>query len=77
MDEGSPVDIFYLDFQKKQFIKYHIKQRLIINLKSHGIGTSIINGMEQCLIDRRQRIVVDGEVSNWKPVLSGCLKDLY
>ena len=23
------------------------------------------------MADRRQRVVVDGEVSNWKPVLSG------
>ena len=27
--------------------------------------------IEQWLTDRRQRVVVDGEVSNWKPVLSG------
>ena len=26
---------------------------------------------EQWLTDRRQRVVVDGEVSNWKSVLSG------
>ena len=37
VDEGSPVDIIYLDFQK----------------------------------DRRQHVVVDGDVSNWKSVLSG------
>ena len=53
---------------------YHIKvphQRLILKLKSHGIGISIIHWIEQWLTDRRQRVVVDGEVSNWKPVLSG------
>ena len=27
--------------------------------------------MEQWLTDRRQRVVLDGEVSNWKSVLSG------
>ena len=27
--------------------------------------------IEQWLTDRRQRVVVDGEVSNWKSVLSG------
>ena len=35
------------------------------------MGNSIINWIEQCLIDRRQRVVVDGEVSRWKSVLSG------
>ena len=35
------------------------------------MGNSIINWIEQWLTDRRQRVVVDGEVSSWKPVLSG------
>ena len=47
------------------------RQRLILKLKSHGIGKSIINWIEQWLKDRRQSVVVDGEVSSWKPVLSG------
>ena len=34
----------------------------------------MINWIEKWLIDKRQRVVVDGEVSNWKPVLSGVLK---
>ena len=46
-------------------------QRLILKLKSHGMGNSIINWIEQWLKDRRQRVVVDGEVFSWKPVLSG------
>ena len=35
------------------------------------MGNSIINWIEQWLQDRRQRVVADGEVSSWKPVLSG------
>ena len=46
-------------------------QRLILKLKSHGMGNSIINWIEQWLTDRRQRVVVDGEFSSWKSVLSG------
>ena len=69
MDEGSPVDIIYLYFQKAIVKVPH--QRLIFMLKSHGIGISIINWIEQWLTDRRLRVVVDGEVSNWKPALSG------
>ena len=69
VDEGSPVDIIYLDF-KKAFDKMP-HQRLLLKLKAHGIGNSMINWIEKWLIDRRQRVVVDGEVSNWKSVLSG------
>ena len=69
MEEGSPVDVTYLDFQKAFHKVPH--QRLILNLKSHGMGNRIINWIEQWLTDRRQRVVVDGEVSIWKAVLSG------
>ena len=69
VDKGSPVDIIYLDFQKAFDKVPH--QRLILKLKSHGIGISIINWIEQSLTDRRQRVVVNEEVSIWKPVLCG------
>ena len=72
LDEGSPVDIICLDF-KKAFDKVP-HQRLLLKLKAHGIGNGMINWIEKWLIDRRQRVVprvVDGEVSNWKAVLSG------
>ena len=69
IDEGSPVDIIYLDFQKAFDKVPH--QRLLLKLKAHGIRDGIIDWKEQRLTDRRQRVVVDGEVSNWKSVLSG------
>ena len=69
VDDGSPVDVIYLDFQKAFDKVPH--QRLILKLKSHGMGNSIVNWIEQWLTDRRQRVVVDGEVSSWKSVLSG------
>ena len=69
MDEESPVDVVYLDFEKA-FDKVPY-QRLILKLKLHGMGNSIINWIEQWLTVRRQRVLVDGEVSRWKSVLSG------
>ena len=42
----------------------------MLELKSHGIGISIINWTELWISDTRQREVVDGVVSNWKPVMS-------
>ena len=54
LDEGSPVDIIYLDF-KKAFDKVP-HQRLLLKLKAHGIGNGMINWIEKWLIDRRQRV---------------------
>ena len=69
VDDGSPVDVIYLHFQRAfDKVPYQI---LIIQLKSHGMGKSIINWIEQWLTDMRQRVVVDGEVSSWKSVLGG------
>ena len=45
--------------RKKAFDKVP-HQRLIRKLKSHGMGKSIINWIEQWLTDMRQRVVVDG-----------------
>ena len=72
MDDGSPVDVTYLDFQKAFDKVPH--QRLILKLKSHGIGNSTVNWIEQWLTDRRQRVVMEGEISSWKSVLSGVLQ---
>ena len=72
LDEGSPVDIIYLDFQKAFDKAPH--QRLLFRFK--GIGDGIIDWIDQRLTDRRQRVAVDGEVSNFKSVLSG-VSDLY
>ena len=69
MDDGSPVDVIYLDFQKAFHKVPH--QRLILKLNSHGMGNSIINWIEQWPTDRRQMVVVDGVVSILKSVLSG------
>ena len=69
VDDRSPVDVIYLDFQKAFDKVPH--QILIRKLNSHGMGNSIINWVEQWLTDRRQMVVVDVEVTSWKSVLSG------
>ena len=63
IDEGSPVDVIYLDFQKAFDKVPH--QRLLLKLKAHGIGDSITDWIEQKLTEKRQRVVVDGEVSGY------------
>ena len=69
VDDGSPVDVVYLYFQKAFDKVPH--QRLLLKLKAHGIGNDVINWIEKWLTHRKQRAIVDGEISNWKSVLSG------
>ena len=61
------MDVVYLDFQKAFDKVPH--QRLLLN--AHGIGNDVITWIEKWLTHRRQRVIVDGEISNWKSVLSG------
>ena len=68
MDRRGIASVIYLNFQKA-FDKVPL-QRLLLKLKAHGIGDGIIDWIEQWLTDRKQRVLVDGEVSNWKSVLS-------
>ena len=68
-DDGSPVDVVYLYFQKAFDKGPH--QRLLLKLKAHGIGNDVINCIEKWLTHRRQRVIVDCEISNWKSVLNG------
>ena len=75
IDEESPVNIIYLDFQKAFDKVPH--QRLLLKLKAYGIADSIIDWIEQWLTDRRQYVVIDGEVSNWKSIFSGYHKNQY
>ena len=52
VDDGSPVDVVYLDFQKAFDKVPH--QRLILKVRDHGIGNDLINWVEKWLTHRRQ-----------------------
>ena len=54
VDDGSPVDVIYLDFQKAFDKLPH--QRLLIKLKSHGVGVNIVTWIQNWLTDRNQRV---------------------
>ena len=62
VDDGSPVDVVNLDFQKA-FDK--VPHNVLFKLKAHGVGNDVLNWIEQWLTDRRQRVIVDDEISNW------------
>ena len=44
IDDRSPVDVVYLDFQKAFDKVPH--QRVLLKLKAHGIGNGVINRIE-------------------------------
>jgi hypothetical protein len=69
LDEGTPVDVIYLDF-KKAFDKVP-HERLIVKLSEHGIGGDILVWIANWLKNRKQRVVINGEFSNWSNVVSG------
>ena len=69
MDEGTPVDVVYLDFAKA-FDKVPTK-RLISKLGAHGVTGRLLSWIEEWLSGRLQRVVLNGEFSDWMEVLSG------
>ena len=46
-------------------------KRLLSKLSSYGIGGKILEWIKSFLTSRRQRVVVNGEVSDWSDVTSG------
>jgi ribonucleases P/MRP protein subunit RPP40 len=69
LDKGYSMDVILLDLAKA-FDKVSHK-KLIHKLKCKGIGGSLILWIENWLKDRRQRVVLRGEFSEWESVLSG------
>ena len=69
LDHEKPADIVYLDFEKA-FDKVPHK-RLIAKLKSHGINGNVKDWIEDWLMNRKQRVVLNGKESPWTDVCSG------
>ena len=69
VDEGKEVDVLYLDMQKAFDKVSH--DGLLIKLKEYGITGEVYRWIEGWLMNRRQRVVLNNEVSEWKQVESG------
>ena len=69
VDQGIPIDVIYLDFQKA-FDKVPHK-RLMLKIKSLGIAGEVYSWIADWLSDRQQRVVLLGNKSNWIEVKSG------
>ena len=69
LDSSYPVDVIYLDFQKAFDKVPH--RRLALKLSAHGIDGHVLAWIESWLIDRKQRVVLAGQMSQWRNVLCG------
>jgi hypothetical protein len=69
VDEGLCMDVVYLDFAKA-FDKVP-KKRLVKKLRAHGIDGPLLTWIDAWLTGREQRVVLNGECSEWSEVLSG------
>ena len=69
IDEGRAVDVVYMDFNKAFDKVPH--GRLVQKVKSHGIRGELARWMQNWLGHSRQRVAVEGCVSEWRAVTSG------
>ena len=68
-DEGQSIDVLYLDFAKA-FDKVPI-QRLLSKCQGLGIKGNLLAWIREWLRGRQQRVVLNGEASEWSLVTSG------
>jgi len=68
-DNQRAVDIIYLDFSKAFDTVPH--QRLIKKVENIGIRGNLLRWIKNWLNGRKQRVVVNGQSSEWKLVTSG------
>ncbi|GAB0183353.1 mitochondrial enolase superfamily member 1 [Grus japonensis] len=72
VDEGSAVDVIYLDFRKAfDTISHNI---LVGKLRKCGLDEWAVRWVENWLNGRAQRVVTSSVESSWRPVASGVLQ---
>lgn len=69
LDNHEKIDVIYLDFRKAFDTVPH--QRLANKLFSYGIRGKVLEWIRHFLSDRKQRVVIDNQESNWADVMSG------
>ena len=69
LDGGGQTDIIYLDFSKAfDSVPHHL---LLHKMKSFGFNGTLLSWFSSYLSNRKQRVVIEGENSEWLPVVSG------
>jgi hypothetical protein len=68
-DDHGVVDVIYLDFSKAFDVIPH--KKLMVKLKAHGIDGEVLLWIKNWLKQRKQRVVINGDVSEYITVTSG------
>ena len=69
LDLGKQTDVVVFDFSKAFDSVPH--QRLLAKLNHYGIRGKNLQWLSSFLLDRKQRVVLNGSNSSWSPVISG------
>ena len=69
MDEGCKIRGVFLDISKAFDKVWH--EGLVFKLKQIGISGNLLNISEDFLRNRKQRVVLNGQTSNWKNIHAG------
>ena len=69
LDKGNNMNVLYCDFKKAFDTVPH--KRLLEKIKSYGIKGNVLNWITDFLAERKQRVCVNGKLSEWKNVTSG------
>jgi len=69
IDQGEPMDVIYLDFQKA--VEKVLHRRLLSKIRDHGVRGKVLAWIEDWLSGRRQRVGIEGSYLEWQPVTSG------
>ena len=69
MDESYEIRGVFLDTSKVFDNVWH--EGLVFKLKQNGISGNLLNIFEDFLRNRKQRVVLNGQTSNWKNIHAG------
>ena len=70
LDANPSIDIGVFQNMSKAFDKVW-RKGLIFKLKSYGIQSKLLQLLENYLVNRKQRFVINGVTSSWKGIKSG------
>ena len=64
LDMGGCIDVVYCDFMKAFDKVPH--RRLLQKLEYYGVSNPIIGWIRNLVFDRKQRVIVNGQSSDWQ-----------
>jgi hypothetical protein len=69
LDDGKEVRVVFLDVSKAFDRVWHTG--LLLKLQKLGVQDPLLSWIKNNLCDRKQRVVIEGQSSEWKSINSG------